>query len=155
MASATSWVFVSNTDSVSSYLGIKVLAAMLLRLLLYCWWGLCCLEVSLRTVSDLILDLIHSKNFMIDLIPLFFNLYILQVFLAPSDTTINVMVANIMMMMMLRAYAVRKASSRWALAMMRLSVKIPNLIHGPPLSVEPHSFSSLLISDKIVCQSAR
>ena len=65
------------------------------------WWGLCHLEVSLSAVSDLILDFIHSKNFMIALVPLLCNLYCLQVLLAPSETTITMIVPPIMMMMMM------------------------------------------------------
>ena len=34
-----------------------------------------------------------------------------------------------------RAYDVMNAGSRWALVMMRLSVKMPNLIQCPPLPV--------------------
>ena len=74
-------------------------------------------------VSDLILDLIHSIIVIFDLIPRFRHLYFLQTFLVLSDTTITVMVAPIIMMMMSRASDVRNTCSRWALEMMRLSVK--------------------------------
>ena len=53
-------------------------------------------------------------------------------------------------MMMLRASAVMNIGSNWALAMMRLIVKKTNLRHFTPLPVDPHSFSSLLISYKMV-----
>ena len=54
------------------------------------------------------------------------------------------------MMMMLRASAVKNIGSRWALAMMSLIVKMTNLRQFPPLPVDPHSFSSLFISYKMV-----
>ena len=104
-------------------------------------------------MSNLILDLIHSEIFMIDLIPLFCHLYSLQVFLDPSETTITVMVAPITMMMMLRASTVSNSGSSWALAMMRLSVKMPSLSQCPPLPVGFHSFSSLLIPDRTVAKA--
>ena len=102
------------------------------------WCGLCRPEVILRSVSNLILDFIHSEIVMIDIIPLFRNLYLLQVFLAPSETTITVMVAPIIIMMMLREYAVMNASSRWALAIMKLSAKTPSLSQCSPLPVGFH-----------------
>ena len=89
-------------------------------------------------MSNLILDLIHSEIFMIDLIPLFRHLYFLQVLLDTSETAITVMVAPIMMMMILRASAVRNAGSRWALAIMRLSVKTPSPRQCPTLPVGFH-----------------
>ena len=54
------------------------------------------------------------------------------------------------MRMMLRASAVKNIGSRWALAMMRLIVKMTNLRQFPTLTVDPHSSSSLLISYKMV-----
>ena len=86
---------------------------------------------------------------MIALIPLLSNLYCLQVFLDLSETIITVMVAPIIKIIILRAYVVRNTVSRLELEMMRLSVKTPNLNQCLPLQVDPHSFSSLLISDKI------
>ena len=111
-----------------------------LRLWLYfCFlWGLCRPEVSLRYVSNSILDFVHYEIVMIDLIPLFRHLYFLQVLLDTSDTAITVMVAPIMMMMILRASAVRNAGSRWALAIMRLSVKTPSPRQCPTLPVGFH-----------------
>ena len=119
-------------------LGVRYHLQCCVWLLLRFWWGMCRLDVSLRTVSDLILDLIHYEIFMIDLIPPFRNFYILQVVLDPSETTITMMVDPIIMMVILRAYAVSNAGSRWALIMMILSVKTPNLSQGSPLPVEPH-----------------
>ena len=107
--------------------------------LYFCVWrGLCRPEVSLISVSNLILDFIHSEIVMIDLIPLFSRLYFIQVFLGPLETTINVMVAPIIMMMMFIASAVMNAGSRWEMAMMRLIVKTPSLIQCSPLPVGFH-----------------
>ena len=107
----------------------------------------------LITVSDLILDLIRSKIGMIDIIPPSHNLYLLQVLLAPSEITMTVTVAPIIIMTMLRVFAIRNIGSRWSLSMIMLSVKMPDLRQGPPLPVEPHSFSSLLIFDKMVTKA--
>ena len=71
------------------------------RLPFYLWWVMCFLEVSLSYVSYLILGFIHSEISTIALIPIVCNLYCLQVFLDPSETTITVMVAPITMAMML------------------------------------------------------
>ena len=106
------------------------------------------------SMSDLILDLIHSEIVVIDLIPRFHHFYLLQILLAPSETTITVIVDPIMMMMMmLRASDVRNSNSMWALAMMRLSVKAPRLSECPPLRVVLHSVYSLLISDRMVAKA--
>ena len=135
-------------------LGAMYIFKLCLKFCLLVCLGLCCPEVSLWSVSDLILDLIHSEIVMIDLTPRFCHLYFLQIFLAPSETTITVMVDPIiMMMMMLRASAVRNDGSRWALATMRLSVRTPCLSQCPPLPVVIHSFSSLLISDTMVAKA--
>ena len=104
-------------------------------------------------VSDLILDFIHSEIIMIALIPLLNKLYCFQVFLDPSDTTITVMVSPLIMMMMVRASAVSNTGSRWALTMMILSLKMLNLSQCPSLPFDPHSFSSLLISDKMFARA--
>ena len=98
---------------------------LLLKLYFYVWWGLFCQELCLISVLILILDLIHSENFIIDLIPLFRHLYLLQIFLAPSETTIAVIVAPIIIIMMSRDSAVMNDGRRWSLAMMRLSMKRP------------------------------
>ena len=90
---------------------------------------------------------------MIDLIPLFLHLYLLHVLLAPSETTITIMVAPIIMMMKLREYAVTNSGIRWAHDMMRLSVKFPILSQCPPLPDGFHSFSSLLILDIMVVKA--
>ena len=103
------------------------------------------MEVNLISVSNLILDLIHSEIVIIDLIALLHNLYFLQVFLDSLETTIILLVAPIIMMIMLRLYDVSNAVIRWALVMMRLSLKMPNLSQCQLLPVDPHSFSSLLI----------
>ena len=101
-------------------------------------------------MSDLILDLIQSEIVIIDLIPCFHHLHVLQIFLAPSDITITVMISPMMMMMMLRLSAVRNSGSRWELVMVRLSVKTPRLRQFIPLPVVIYSFSSVLISDRMV-----
>ena len=134
-------------------LGIQYLLQRRVRFLFCFWWVLCCLDISLRTVSDLILYLIPSEIFMVYIIPLFLHLYLLQVFLDPSDTTTTVMVSPIIMMMMLRAYYIKNYGSRWELEMMRLSVKITNLSQCITLPVDPHSFFSLLISDNVVTKA--
>ena len=103
------------------------------------------MEISFSDVSDLFLDFIHSEIVIIALIILLRYLYFLQVFLDPSETIISVMVDRIIVIMMLRASVVINTGSRWALAMMRLSVKTPNLSQCPSLIVDPHSFSSLLL----------
>ena len=124
-----------------------------LRVICFCdWWSLCRPEVSLRYVSNLILDLIHSEIVIIDFIPLFHNLYLLQVLLASSETTIIVTVDLIMMMMMLRAYAVINAGSSWAMSLMRLSAKTPNLSLCPPLPVGLYLFTSLFILENMVAK---
>ena len=123
-----------------------------LKLCLFVCLGLCGTDVSWWSVSDLILDLIHSIIVIIDLIPHFRHFYFLHTLIAPSETTITLVVAPIMMMMTLRSSDIRNSGRRWALAMMRLSVKTPNLSHCPPLPVMLHSFSSLLISDRIVAR---
>ena len=130
--------------------GVMYLLKPRLRFCLSICLGMCCPEVSWWLVSDLILDLIHSEIVIIDLITRFHHLYVLQIFLAPSDTTINVMVSPIMMMMMLRVSAVRNSGSRWELVMVRLSVKTPRLRQCPPLPVVLYSLSSILISDRMV-----
>ena len=99
--------------------GVRYFLQRSMRLIFCDWWGLFHLEVSLRSVSNLILDLIHSEIFIIDLMPLFCNLYILQVFLDPSETNIFVMVAPIIIVMMLRSYDIMNVVSSWALAIMR------------------------------------
>ena len=104
-------------------------------------------------MSDLILALIHSVIVIIDLIPRFCHLYFLQKFLAHSEITITVMIYPIIMTMMSSAYTVRNAGSRCALAMMRLSMKTLNLSQCPPLTVAPHSFSLLLISERMVSKA--
>ena len=134
-------------------LGLTYLLQPCLWLCFFICLGLCWTEASLWSVSDLILDLIHSEIVIIDLIPRICHLYFLQIFLAPSDTTITVMVSPIMMMMMLRAYSVRNSGSRWALARMRLSTKTPSLSHCPPLPFVIHSFYSTLISDRMVAKA--
>ena len=55
--------------------------------------------------------------------------------------------------MMLRAYAVMDSGSRWALVMMRLSVKTPSLSQFLPLPFGLHSFSLLFISDNMVAKA--
>ena len=129
------------------------LATAFAKLCLFFSLGLCRPEVSWWSVSDLILELIHSLIVIIDLIPRFRHLCFLQTFLAPSETTVTVMVATIIMMMMSRASDVRNTGSRWELATMRLSVETLNLSQCPPLPVAHHSFSSLLISERIVAKS--
>ena len=84
-------------------------------------------EISLWSVSDLILDLIHYEIVMIDLIPFFAKFYFLKIFLAPLETTTTVMVDPIIMMIMLRESAVRNFGRRRELVMMRLSVETPSL----------------------------
>ena len=123
------------------------------RLCLFACLGLCFPEVSWWSVSDLILDLIHSIIVIIDRIPRFRHFYFLYTFLDPSETTITVMVSPMMMMMtmmmmmiMSRASTVRNIGSRWALAMTRLSVKTLNPSQCPLLTVASHFFSLLLIS---------
>ena len=133
--------------------GVMYLLKPRLRFCLSICLGMCCPEVSWWLVSDLTLDLIHSVILIIDLIPRLRHLYFLQTFLAPSETNITVMVAPIIMIIMSRVYYVRNTGNRWALAMMRLSVKTPNLNQCLPLPVDPHSFSSLLISDKIYAKA--
>ena len=133
--------------------GVRYFLQRSMRLIFCDWWGLFHLEVILRSVSNLILDLIHSEIFIIDLIPLFCNLYFLQVFLDPLENTIIMMVSPIIMMMMLRVSTVRNTGISWALEMMRLNVKRTNLSQCPPLLVGPHSFSSLLISDNMVARA--
>ena len=108
-------------------LGVNYCLQPRLRLHFCVWWGMCRPEVSLRYVLNLILRFINYEIFMIDLTPLSPHLYLLQVFLSPLETTITVMVDSIMMMMTLRESAVRNAGSRWALAMMRLSMKLTSL----------------------------
>ena len=117
------------------------------------WWGLCRPEASLISVSNLVIDLIHSEMFIIDLIPLFHNLYLLQVFLATLETTIILLVAPIMMMMMLRSSNLMNTGIMWVLEMMRLSVKNQNLSQCPPLPVCIHSFPSLFILNKMVSKA--
>ena len=119
----TPWVLAANMDSVSSSLVVKLSLATASAILFFFWCGLCRPEVSLWYASNLILGFIHSEIVMIYFIPLLCHFYLLQIFLATSETKITMMVATIMMMMMLREYAVMKAGSRWALAMMRSSVK--------------------------------
>ena len=96
---------------------------------------------------NLILDFIYYEIVMIDLIPLFRHLYLLQVFLAPSETTTAVKVACISMMIMLRDSDANNADCRGELARMRFSVKTPSLIQCLLLPAGFHSFSSLLILD--------
>ena len=134
-------------------LGLRYILQLRLQLCFCVWWGLCRPEVSLISVSNLILDFIHSEIFMIDLIPLFRHLYFLKVFLAPSETTITVMVAPIIMMIMLRESDVINSDSRWALEMMRLRIKTPSLSQCPPLPNNFHSISSLLILDIMVAKA--
>ena len=123
-----------------------------MRLYFCVWLSMCHPEVSLISVSNLILYFIHYEIVMIDLIPLFRHLYFLQVFLDPSETTITVMVDPIIIMMTLRASAVSNAGSRWALATMRFSRNTLSLSQCPPLPVGFHSFSSLLILDSMVAK---
>ena len=87
---------------------------------------------------------------MIDLLPLFHHWNFLLVFLTTLETTITVLVAPIIIIIMLRAYAMRNAGGRWEMAMMRLSMKTPSLSQCPPLPVFLHSLSSLLISDRML-----
>ena len=75
------------------------------------WWALCCLGVSLSTVSYLILYFIHSEIVIISIIPLLLKLYPLQVLLDPLETIITAMVDPIIMMMVLRASDVSNIGS--------------------------------------------
>ena len=143
----------SNAEGVSSPIQVNVSLATAFSILFVCFLGLFIPEVSWWPVLDLILYLIHSIIVIIDLIPCFCHLYFLKTFLDPSETTITVMVAPIIMTMISRAYYVRDTSSRWELAMMRLSVKMLNLSQCPPLPVAHHSLSSLLISKSMVAKS--
>ena len=63
---------VDDTDGVSSSIGGKVSLAT--ASVIFFFLGLCLSEVSLWSVSDLILDLIHSEIVIIDLIPRFHHL---------------------------------------------------------------------------------
>ena len=130
--------------------GVMYLLKPRLRFCLSICLGMCCPEVSWWLVSDLTLDLIHSVILIIDLIPRLRHLYFLQTFLAPSETNITVMVAPIIMIIMSRVYYVRNTGNRWALAMMRLSVKTLNLSQFSPLLVAHHLFSSLLVPERMV-----
>ena len=145
-ASSDLWAFVAKADSVSSYLGgnISLVAVCTVACLLMV--GPVSLGGKFEHCVRFNIGLIHLENFIIALIPLLRNLYCLHVFLSPSETTITVVVAPIIMMIMLIAYAVTNNGSRWAIEMMRLSAKIPNLTQFPPLLVVPHQFSLFLIS---------
>ena len=121
------------------------LLQLCLRLCLSICLGLCCPEVRWWSVSDLILNLIHSIIVIIDLIPRFHHLYLLQTFLAPSETTITAIVAPIIITMMLMESDARNNGRCWALEMLSLSMKTLNLSHFPQLQVAHHLFSSLLI----------
>ena len=123
-----------------------------LKLCLFVCLGLCGTDVSWWSVSDLILDLIHSIIVIIDLIPHFRHLYFRKTFLDTLETTITVIVAPIMMMMMSVVCYVRNVSRKWALSMMRLSVKTLNLSQCPTLPVTPNSFSSLLVSESMAAK---
>ena len=101
----------------------------------------------------MILELIHSLIVIIDLIPRFRYFNLLKTFLDTSETTITAIVAPIIIMMMLQASDVRNTVSRWALAMMMLSVKTLNLSQCSPLPVAHHSFSSLLISKSMMTKA--
>ena len=105
-------MLVSDTDGVYYSLGVNVSLAAASVICLFVCLGLCRPELSLGSVSDLILNLIHYEIVIIDLIPRFCHLYFFQMFLALSETTITVMVTLIMMMMMLRVSAVRNFGSR-------------------------------------------
>ena len=70
-------------------LGEMYLFQPLLWLCLFVCLGIWRPEVSLWFVSDLMLYLIHDEIFIINLIPLFCQLYFLWILLAPSDTTIT------------------------------------------------------------------
>ena len=133
-------------------LGVWCILQHHLWLRFFVWWGLCHPEVSLISVLNLILDFIHSEIVKIEIIPLFWHLYFLQVLLAPSEKTITLMVYPIIMIMMFRVSAMSNAGIRWALEMMRLRVKTPILSQCPPLPVGFHSFYSLLILNIMVAK---
>ena len=67
-----------------------------------------------------------------------------------SYLIITMLVDRIIMIIIPRASAVSNTGSRWAMAMMRLSVKTLNLSQCPPLPVAPHLFYSLLIPEMVV-----
>ena len=105
-------MLVSDTDGVYYSLGVNVSLAAASVICLFVCLGLCRPELSLGSVSDLILNLIHYEIVIIDLIPRFCHLYFLKIFLAPSDTTITVTVSPITMMMMFRESSVRNSGIR-------------------------------------------
>ena len=92
-------------------LGVMYILKPRLRLCLFVWLCLCRPDFFLWSVSDFILDLIHSEIVMIDLIPLFRHSYFLPVFLAPLEKTTTVMVSPIIVLIMLRESAVRNSGS--------------------------------------------
>ena len=74
-------------------------------------------------------------------------------FLDHSDTITTAILAPIITMMMLRECVFRNTGSMCKLKMMRSSMKTPHLIKFTLVPVEPHSFSSLLISNKMVARA--
>ena len=118
------WALVSDTDDIFSSLGGNVFENTSVIVFL-CLVGPVLPRGKFVICVESYPGFIHSGNFIIYLIPILCHLCFLQVVLDPLETTITVMVAPIIMMMMLRESAVRNNGSRWALEMMMLSVKNP------------------------------